>query len=600
MNLLRFLLPILLCFAVLAGRETQEVRIGVLAKRGPDKALERWEPTARYLNDTIPGYRFRIVPMDFDEIPLLVKNRLVDFVIVNPAIYVFLAKRYGVNRIATMKFRGPEGHDVSEFGSVLFTRKNDMGIETFADVKGRSVAAVHNTSLGGWILAIHALHQVGIREEDFAELAFLETHDAVVHAVGSGKFDVGIVRTATLERMHEEGEIDINDYRIIHPRRVAGFPYRLSTILSPEWPIGRVEHFPRESAKAVALALMQMDARSDAAQSAYIQGWTIPENYSGVEALLKSMRLAPFEAYGKVTLSGVMQTYGYGIFLLFALFVGMMLLWSRTLMLNRRLRMQQSALLLNEEMFKGTFEQAAVGLMHVALNGEMLRFNRKVCTMTGFSAVEFAQKNLNAIISSKDLPRSMTSIEALKRGEKNHFAMQARLLHANGQESWVNLTVSAVKEPDSGIKYLIIVVDDISGLKALEQKIASEQHAKTMILDMAGDGILGLDKAGNHTFVNPAAARLLGYSVEEMLGRDSHAMWHHTKPDGSPYSSSECPISTVLKEGTVHRGENELLWRKDGSALWVDFTSTPIIEEGIVGAVVVFRRHREERSEVLA
>lgn len=601
MIVLRPLLLAVLLFGMLMGQAREEVRIGVLAKSGAEKALVRWEPTADYLNGAIPGYRFRIVPMDFDEIPMLVQNRLVDFVIVNPAIYVSLAKRYGVSRIATMKDRGPQGHYLSEFGSVLFTRKAQEGLVDLDDLKGHSVAAVHSTSLGGWILVLEELKKAAVGEKDLASLGFLGTHDAVVEAVAKQTYDAGIVRSGTLERMDAEGSIAIDDFRIIHPRHIEGFPYRLSTTLVPEWPIGRLEHVPRRLAKAVALALMQMDPNSAAAQRAAIEGWTIPESYVRVEGLLKGLHLPPFEDYGKVTLSGVMQSYGYGIVLFLLLFVGVVLLWSRTLRLNYRLRTQQRALSSSEEMFKGTFEQAAVGLMHVTLNGEMLRFNRKICTLTGYSAVEFSGKNLNAIIATKDLPASVTAIASLKRGERNHFAMQARLLHANGHEVWTNLTVSAVKEPGAeAIKYLILVVDDISELKALEQNIISERHAKALVLDMAGEGILGLDKAGNHTFVNPAAARMLGYGVEEMIGRDSHAMWHHTKPDGTPFPSEECPIATVLEEGIVHRGENELLWCKDGSGIRVDFTSTPIVEEGkIVGAVVVFRTHEDDGAEVL-
>ncbi|MBI5676320.1 MAG: diguanylate cyclase [Nitrospirae bacterium] len=109
------------------------------------------------------------------------------------------------------------------------------------------------------------------------------------------------------------------------------------------------------------------------------------------------------------------------------------------------------------------------------------------------------------------------------------------------------------------------------------------------VLDAAAEGILGLDTKGHHTFVNPAAARILGYSVEELIGKRSHELWHYKKPDGSPRPVEECPIYATLKNGAVHHETGDVFWKKDGSSFPVDYTSTPIIEQGnVMGAVVVF------------
>jgi light-regulated signal transduction histidine kinase (bacteriophytochrome) len=87
----------------------------------------------------------------------------------------------------------------------------------------------------------------------------------------------------------------------------------------------------------------------------------------------------------------------------------------------------------------------------------------------------------------------------------------------------------------------------------------------------------------------------------ELMGSHSHTAWHYKKADGSPYPSRECPIYAAYKEGAVHSGE-EIFWKKDGSALPVDFTSRPIYEEEkITGAVVIYRdiTDRKRREEEL-
>mgnify|MGYP000137800894 CR=1 FL=1 len=112
-----------------------------------------------------------------------------------------------------------------------------------------------------------------------------------------------------------------------------------------------------------------------------------------------------------------------------------------------------------------------------------------------------------------------------------------------------------------------------------------------LILNSAGEGIYGLDADGKATFVNPAAVKMTGWSVEDTIGEAGHAQHHHTKADGSPYPHQECPIYAALKDGEVHHQvRDEVFWRKDGSSFPVYYTSTPILDDGeIIGAVVVFQ-----------
>ena len=100
------------------------------------------------------------------------------------------------------------------------------------------------------------------------------------------------------------------------------------------------------------------------------------------------------------------------------------------------------------------------------------------------------------------------------------------------------------------------------------------------ILNSAGQGIYGLDLNGNTTFCNPAAAEMVGYKIEELVGKPQHLMIHHSKPDGSPYPRDDCPIYAAINDGTVHHIENEVFWKKDGTCFPVDYVSTPIVENG--------------------
>lgn len=117
-----------------------------------------------------------------------------------------------------------------------------------------------------------------------------------------------------------------------------------------------------------------------------------------------------------------------------------------------------------------------------------------------------------------------------------------------------------------------------------------------MILSSAGEGILGLDLEGRATFVNPAAARMLGYSVDELIGCSMHELLHHPGGDGLAEDDDHCAIYATVAEGRPQHVTEEVLWRKDGSSFPVEYVSTPLRENERVGGSVVVIKDITERK----
>ncbi len=111
-----------------------------------------------------------------------------------------------------------------------------------------------------------------------------------------------------------------------------------------------------------------------------------------------------------------------------------------------------------------------------------------------------------------------------------------------------------------------------------------------LVLDSAMEAICGCDSEGTCLFSNPSAARILGYGdPAELLGKNMHALEHHTRRDGTPYPIEECPIYLGFQKGEgVHR-DDEIFWRKDGTSFPVEYWSHPVVREGkTLGAVITF------------
>jgi len=272
-----------------------EYKIGVLAKRGPAKAMKKWGPTADYLTKQLEGDKFTLVPLDFEQVFPAVGNGEVDFFLANSSMFVTAQVKYGAEAIATM-INSRQGQALTSFGGVIFTYIDRDDIKTLADVKGKNFMAVQESSFGGWQMAYKEFLDHDIDPaSDFASLQYGGSHDNVVFAVQNGAVDVGTVRTDTLERMAAAGDIALTEFKILAKKQYADFPFVVSTALYPEWPMAKLAMTPVEVADRVAKALIGISADDPAAKAAKIVGWSTPMDYEVVDDLQKLLHVGAYE-----------------------------------------------------------------------------------------------------------------------------------------------------------------------------------------------------------------------------------------------------------------------------------------------------------------
>jgi PAS domain S-box-containing protein len=84
-------------------------------------------------------------------------------------------------------------------------------------------------------------------------------------------------------------------------------------------------------------------------------------------------------------------------------------------------------------------------------------------------------------------------------------------------------------------------------LQNVAEKLQRLQRHYELILQSAAEGIYGLNSQGHTTFVNRAAADMIGWELEDLIAKPQHDILHHTRPDGEHYPAHECPIYAAFK-----------------------------------------------------
>jgi len=457
------------------------IRIGVLSHRGAEATYKMWNPTADYLADAVHGRPFEIVPLDFDEVSEAVSQETVDFILVNPGIYVNLEVRYRVSRIATLNnLVGDEPRNV--FGGVIFTRMDRDDLNSLSDLKDKSFMAVDETSLGGFQMAWREMQAEGINPyEDLASLQFGGIHDKVVMAVLEGRVDAGTVRTDILERMDSAGIIRLEDFKILSSRTHPEFFFELSTSLYPEWPFSKLRHTSNTLAQKVAVALLNMPRDHPAGKAGNYAGWTVPLDYQPVHELFQELKLPPYAEIGRFTLMDAIRKYWYWLLagIMFILSMAFMTTWVARL--NRELKRAKSRL---EKRYELILNSVADGIYGVDLHGNSTFVNRAMEKITGWSAKELIGQNQHEILhhthaDGSHFPASECPVFATYRDNVPRFVDDDIFWKKDGSSFPVEYTCTPLMDEQGKTLGSVVVFRDISDRKQAEE--GERQH----LMDLA-------------------------------------------------------------------------------------------------------------------
>ena len=261
---------------------------------------------------------------------------------------------------------------------------------------------------------------------------------------------------------------------------------------------------------------------------------------------------------------------------------------------------------MNQQTF---FELSAVAQIIISPEkDEVIAANNEFANLTGMHDEGNNTKKPNAAstLFSKCLPEFIVFTDELFEKKiaysdrlliktQNGFIrtiVKGKVFNDENNEAYIHLTLQCADEVDRLRQQADANQHYSSGIghwTRVNQVFREFERQNQLILDAVGEGIYGVDANGITTFLNPAAERILGYSAEELLGRNMHSMIHHSTIDGSHFCAKDCPIFAAFREDKIQTVEDDIFWSKSGKPIDVEYTSTPIKDNGItVGAVVVF------------
>ena len=264
-----------------------------------------------------------------------------------------------------------------------------------------------------------------------------------------------------------------------------------------------------------------------------------------------------------------------------------------------------------ERKFHMLLENAPAAIVLANVEGTIVLTNRQVDLLFGYAPGQLIGHSVEMLMPEavRDVhrthraryhespvarPMGLNSTIVGRRQDGTEFQIQAGLSHLETEEG----------------SFAMAVLSDISQRKKEEAERERLGREIRLLLDSTVGGLCGIDCQGRCTFINRAGAALLGYQPDELLGRDLHELIHHSHEDGSSYTHAECPIYRACQASQGFQTDEDVLWRKDGTAFPAEIASRPVFETDVLkGAVVTFsditerkqaEAERREREAALA
>jgi len=267
------------------------------------------------------------------------------------------------------------------------------------------------------------------------------------------------------------------------------------------------------------------------------------------------------------------------------------------------------------------------GIFMLDPTGHVVTWNAGAQRIKGYTQDEVLGRHFSMFYTEQARASGHPDLELELAAETGRYEEEAWRVRKDGSLFWANVVITALRAPDGALRGFGKVTRDITESHEKDEALRQANDAallqratlsssaaalaasegrgsfNALLLRSAGEGFVAIDANGVCTSANPAAAQMLGYEVAELVGQDFHALAHYSHADGSVYLTADCPKTMSCLTGRTVRVYDEVFWRRDGSRLPVEYSASPMTEDGeLCGVVLTFvdatdRRQASEATE---
>jgi PAS domain S-box-containing protein len=249
----------------------------------------------------------------------------------------------------------------------------------------------------------------------------------------------------------------------------------------------------------------------------------------------------------------------------------------------------EEALRESEERFRLAAQAAKMYAYEWDVPTDKVVRSEEYVNVLSYQEKELTRQQILATIHPDDRALFIGSVDQLTP-QNSTSQISYRVLQPDGPVVWLEKSARGFFDEQGKLLRMIGMVANITERKRAEQAQRESEDKLRLLLDSTAEAIYGIDLEYRCTFCNLSCLRALGYErIDEVLGKNMHDLMHHTRADGTLFPAEECRVHQVIRTGKGDHGEQEVLWRTNGTGFPAEYWSYPQLRgEEVVGAVVAF------------
>lgn len=247
--------------------------------------------------------------------------------------------------------------------------------------------------------------------------------------------------------------------------------------------------------------------------------------------------------------------------------------------------------------FRLAFEVAAVGMLVQGVDARVLKTNKALRDMLGYTHGELARSGMDPLVHPDDLALSMALRHDLLQGRRDSYQLEKRYLHKDGRTVWCKVDTSLVRDVADKPCLSVSVVEDISDRKQFEASARRTAERYEVVFNAARWGIIGVTTERKIVFANAAALAMLGWQAEELFGQPVNTILANEGVGTGADDAIRRAIQGAGSDGLIRHAERCAMVRRSGVPVAVECTVAPIVEGNVVtGMTLLVQEAGEHRT----